>query len=56
MLTDWVEKGIAPGKSIKVTAGAKSLPMCSYPEYPKYVKGAPEAAESYVCGSDSAAR
>ena len=56
MLTDWVEKGIAPGKSIKVTAGAKSLPMCSYPEYPKYVKGAPEAAESYVCGSDSAGR
>ncbi len=35
-LVDWVENGRAPGKSIKVTAGQKSLPMCSYPEYPKY--------------------
>jgi hypothetical protein len=36
LLVDWVENGRAPGKSIKVTAGQKSLPMCSYPEYPKY--------------------
>jgi feruloyl esterase len=51
MLVDWVEHGKAPGKSVKVTAGARSLPMCSYPEYPKYVKGAPEAAESYTCSA-----
>ena len=43
LLVDWVENGKAPGKSIKVTAGDKSLPMCSYPEYPKYNKG-PENA------------
>jgi len=46
-----VEHGNAPGKSIKVTAGAKSLPMCSYPQYPKYVKGPAESAESYTCSA-----
>jgi len=51
MLADWVEKGIAPGKSVKVTAGERSLPMCSYPEYPKYVKGPAFAAESYTCAT-----
>ena len=51
LLADWVEKGIAPGKSVKVTAGQKSLPMCSYPEYPKYLKGAADAAESYQCSA-----
>ncbi len=49
LLVDWVENRKAPGKSIKVTAGQKSLPMCSYPEYPKYSKGPTEAAESYTC-------
>ena len=51
LLTDWVEKGAAPGKAIKVTAGDRSLPMCSYPEYPKYIKGPPEAAESWQCSA-----
>ena len=49
LLTAWVEKGIAPGKSIKVTAGDRSMPMCSYPEYPKYADGSPDAAESWQC-------
>ena len=51
LLVDWVENGKAPGKSITVTAGARSLPMCSYPEYPKYKKGPVEAAESYGCSA-----
>ena len=51
LLVDWVENGKAPGKSIKVTAGDKSLPMCSYPEYPKYNKGPENEAESYSCSS-----
>ncbi|MEO8099964.1 MAG: tannase/feruloyl esterase family alpha/beta hydrolase [Acidobacteriota bacterium] len=51
MLVDWVENGKAPAKSIRVTAGAKSMPMCSYPEYPKYSKGPAEAAESYTCSA-----
>jgi len=49
LLIDWVEKGVAPGKSITVTGGARSLPMCSYPEYSKYNKGPIDAAESYQC-------
>ena len=49
LLVDWVEKGVTPGKSIIVTGGGRSLPMCSYPEYPKYNKGPVDAAESYEC-------
>jgi feruloyl esterase len=51
ILTDWVEKSIAPGKSLTVTAGEKSLPLCSYPAYPKYVSGPAGAANSYTCAS-----
>jgi feruloyl esterase len=51
LLVDWVENGRAPGKSIQVAAGEKSLPMCSYPEYPKYSKGPVEKAESYRCNA-----
>jgi feruloyl esterase len=51
LLVDWVENGKAPGKSIQVTAGTRSLPMCSYPEYPKYKKGPAEAAGSYSCSA-----
>ena len=51
LLVDWVEKGVAPGKSIVVTGGGRSLPMCSYPEYPKYSKGPVDAAASYECSA-----
>ena len=49
MLFDWVERGVAPGMSITVTAGEKSLPLCSYPTYPKYVGGPATSASSYQC-------
>jgi hypothetical protein len=49
LLLDWVERGAAPRRSIVVTAGEKSLPMCSYPEYPRYVDGPPSEAASYQC-------
>lgn len=48
-LVAWVEQNQAPGKTVTVTAGERSLPLCSYPEYPRYVSGRPEAAESYRC-------
>jgi feruloyl esterase len=44
----WVEKNQAPGKTLVVTGGGRSLPLCSYPNYPKYVGGPPESASSYV--------
>jgi feruloyl esterase len=49
LLVDWVEKGVAPGKSVVVTGGGRSLPMCSYPDYPKYNTGPVDAAQSYEC-------
>ena len=49
LLFDWVERGVAPGMSITVTAGEKSLPLCSYPTYPKYASGPTNSASSYQC-------
>jgi feruloyl esterase len=49
VLTDWVERSAAPAKSLVVRAGEKSLPLCSYPAYPKYASGPVEQASSYVC-------
>jgi feruloyl esterase len=51
LITAWVEKGMAPGGSVTVTAGERSLPMCSYPEYPKYVRGPAGEASSFTCAS-----
>ena len=44
----WVEQNQAPSKTLVVTAGGRSLPLCSYPNYPKYVSGPPESASSYA--------
>ncbi len=52
LLTDWVEKGIAPPMSATVTDGNKSLPMCSYPSFPIYKEGQTDRAESYECVTD----
>ena len=49
VLTDWVERGIKPGKTLLVTAGERSLPLCSYPEYPRYIDGPKQSADSYQC-------
>ena len=49
MLVDWVEKGIAPPKSATVTGNTGSLPLCSYPTYPKYSAGPATSAGSYTC-------
>jgi feruloyl esterase len=48
-LFDWVENGKTPAMSLTVTAGDKSLPLCSYPTYPRYKSGPAGAAGSYEC-------
>jgi feruloyl esterase len=48
-LVGWVERGQAPGKALTVTAGERSMPLCSYPQHPKYVSGPPASAASYTC-------
>jgi feruloyl esterase len=49
MLLDWVEKGTAPPKSATVTGTAGTLPLCSYPAYPRFNNGAATEAASYIC-------
>jgi feruloyl esterase len=49
LLVDWVEKKAPPPMSMTVTGGNRSLPMCSYPMYPKYVSGPVGTAASYAC-------
>jgi hypothetical protein len=49
LLSDWVEKNTAPPRSVTVTGGNRSLPMCSYPEYPKYIGGPTGTVSSYIC-------
>ena len=49
LLFDWVEKGQAPGMSVTVTAGNRSLPLCSYPSYPRFRMGDVQSASSYAC-------
>ncbi len=51
LLMDWVEKKVAPPMSVTVTGGNKSLPLCSYPAYPKYVSGPTDTAASYTCAA-----
>jgi feruloyl esterase len=51
LLTNWVEENRAPEKQVVVTSGDRSLPMCSYPTYPKYVSGDAGKAESYICSA-----
>jgi hypothetical protein len=52
VLVDWVERKVAPGTSLIVTAGENSLPLCSYPTYPKYIGGSTSSSSSYVCSVD----
>jgi feruloyl esterase len=47
-LMAWVEQNKAPDKTLVVKAGQRSLPLCSYPSYPKYVGGPVDQASSYV--------
>ena len=47
LITAWVERNEAPGKTLVVTAEGRSLPLCSYPNYPRYKGGPPESAASY---------
>ena len=48
-LMDWVEKKVAPSKTLTVTAGDRSMPLCSYPAYPRYVQGPATVASSFTC-------
>ena len=38
-----------PGKALTMTGGDQTMPLCSYPAYPKYTSGPPLQASSYSC-------
>ena len=48
LIEKWVEQNDAPAKTLVVTSNGRSLPLCSFPNYPKYVGGPPESADSYI--------
>lgn len=49
LLTQWVEQGKAPAKTVEVAGQNATRPMCSYPEYPHYQGGDANSAASYAC-------
>ncbi|NUZ04818.1 tannase/feruloyl esterase family alpha/beta hydrolase [Schlegelella sp. ID0723] len=52
MLVNWVERGVAPPLTATVTSGARSLPLCQYPKYPRYNgTGSVTDAASYSCAN-----
>jgi len=55
LLQNWVENGVAPGKSEVLTGASGRLPMCSFPEYPRYNGGDASAAASYTCTTPASA-
>jgi feruloyl esterase len=56
LLRNWVEKGVAPGRSEIASAGTRTLPMCSFPEYPHYKGGDASQAGSYACTAPKSAK
>lgn len=50
-IVGWVENGVAPPLDPVVTNGPRSMPMCRYPAYPRYLGGdlPVTQASSYQC-------
>jgi feruloyl esterase len=53
VLVDWVERKVTPPMSLTVSGGGRTMPLCSYPSYPRYHDGSPEAAASYTCAVEA---
>jgi feruloyl esterase len=49
LLVDWVERRMAPGMTVTLRGSDRTLPLCSYPQYPKYIGGDAAVAASYRC-------
>jgi hypothetical protein len=54
LMTDWVERGIAPNRvelvSPKDTPARIAQPVCPYPQAARYVGGDPKVSTSFSCG------
>jgi feruloyl esterase len=59
MIISWVEEGKAPAKTlfigtdghIGVTAEGKGYVLCSYPNFPKYIRGPTDQISSFISSS-----
>jgi tannase/feruloyl esterase len=53
LLTAWVEGREAPAMSLTVQTpdGMRTMPLCSYPTYPRYISGPASTAASYTCAN-----
>jgi len=49
LLTDWVEKGMAPSTRIEATSASQTGPVCAYPQKRSYRSGDPFVTASYDC-------
>ncbi|MEO8136609.1 MAG: tannase/feruloyl esterase family alpha/beta hydrolase [Betaproteobacteria bacterium] len=50
-LVDWVERGVSPATTLTLTGADRTMPLCSYPSFPKYIGGSAAEASSYQCTS-----
>jgi pimeloyl-ACP methyl ester carboxylesterase len=51
LLVDWVENGAAPPTTVTLTGAGRTMPLCSYPLFPKYTGGLATESGSYSCAS-----
>ena len=49
VLVDWVERRTVPGQTLTLTGDGRTMPLCSYPLYPRYLGGAASEGGSYRC-------
>jgi feruloyl esterase len=53
VLVDWVERMIVPAMSLTVSGGGRTMPLCSYPYYPRAAGASPTALPSFVCAAEA---
>jgi pimeloyl-ACP methyl ester carboxylesterase len=54
VLVDWVERKMPPAMSLTVTGGdGRSMPLCSYPSYPRLAGGVGTATPSFACAAEA---
>ena len=51
VLVDWVERKVQPPMSLTVTGGDRTMPLCSYPAYPRFSAGS-GGLGSFACAAD----
>jgi feruloyl esterase len=53
VLVDWVERKVVPAMSLTVSGAGRTMPLCSYPYYPRFAGASPAAPPSFVCAAEA---